>query len=146
MYDPIQDGIDKTVQSVCYNMVKPPASLSGLVHCFWQLKTQALLTDDFLLHAVPDACVNILFNQIDTNIAAVTSLQTQYEVLNLGKSFHYCGIQLLPGVWQGDPHDIAHQFVGTPYQGSLPLVPTCQEMVHHDFLGNRLSCLILCVI
>ncbi len=137
MYDPIRDGIDKAVQSVCYTVVKPPICLSGLVHGFWELKTQTLLTEDFLLHAVPDACVNILFNQIDTDIAAVTALRTRSEVLNLGKSFHFCGIQLLPGVWQGAPHDITYQLVETPYQGHLPLIATCRELARHDFLGKQ---------
>ncbi len=137
MYDPVRDGIDKAVQTVCYTVVKPPLHLAAWVHVYWELKTQAPLDEDFFLHAVPDACVNILFNQLDTDIAAVTALRTQYEVLNLGKKFHYCGIQLLPGVWQGDSHDIAYQFVDTPYQGNLPLVATCRELAQHDFLGKQ---------
>lgn len=114
MYDPIQDGIDKTALSVRYSVDKPPGHLSSVVHCYWELKTEATLSEDFCLHAVPDACVNILFNQADTEIAGVTALRTTYEVLNLGKSFHYVGIQLIPGVWQGNPQEIADQFEGVP--------------------------------
>ena len=76
MYDPIQDGIDKTALSVRYAVEKPPANLSNVVHCYWELKTEAILAEDFCLHAVPDACVNILFNQADTEIAGVTALRT----------------------------------------------------------------------
>jgi AraC-like DNA-binding protein len=137
MYDPIQDGIEKTVLSVRYSIVKPPAHLSSAVHCYWELKTEAILAEDFCLHAVPDACVNILFNQVDTEIAGVTALRTTYEVLNLGKSFHYVGIQLLPGVWQGNPQEIADQFVGTPYAGELPLVATSRQLALRDFLGKQ---------
>jgi hypothetical protein len=96
MYSPIRDGIEKIVQSVRYTEAKPPGNLSGLVHCFWELKTDRALSEDFCLHALPDACVNILFNQVDTDIAGVTALRTTYEVLNLGKSFHYVGIQFCP--------------------------------------------------
>jgi hypothetical protein len=64
MYNPIQDGIDKTVRSVRYSEAKPPGHLSGLVHCYWELKTESVLAEDFCLHAMPDACVNILFNQV----------------------------------------------------------------------------------
>lgn len=137
MYDPIQDGIDKTARSVRYAVVKSPAHLSGLVHCYWELKTESTLADDFCLHAMPDACVNILFNQADTAIAGVTALRTTYEVLNLGKSFHYVGIQLLPGVWQGNPQEIADQFVGTPYTGELPLVATSRELALRDFSAKQ---------
>lgn len=97
MYDPIKDGIEKTACWVRYTEDKPPASLSSWVHCYWELKTETALADDFCLHAIPDACVNILFNQADPDIAGITALRTTCEVLNLGKSFHYVGIQLLPG-------------------------------------------------
>jgi AraC-like DNA-binding protein len=137
MYDPIQDGIDKTARSVRYAIEKPPEHLSGLVHCYWELKTESTLADDFCLHAMPDACVNILFNQADIDIAGVTALRTTYEVLNLGKSFHYVGVQLLPGVWQGNPHEIADQFVGTPYSGELPLVAISRELSLRDFSAKQ---------
>ncbi len=133
MYSPIRDGIEKTVQSVQYVEAKPPSDLFGLVHCFWELKTDTVLPADFHLHALPDACVNILFNQADTQIAGITALRTTYEVLNLGKTFHYAGIQLLPGVWQGNRDEIADRFVGTPYRGDLPLLQTNHQLTHLDF-------------
>jgi hypothetical protein len=55
MYSPIQDGIEKKVQGVCYAQAKPPSNLLGLVNCFWALKTQSVLAEDFFLHAIPDA-------------------------------------------------------------------------------------------
>jgi AraC-like DNA-binding protein len=137
MYSPIQDGIEKSVQSVRYTEAKPPRHLSGWVHCFWELKTETALADNFCLHALPDACVNILFNQADTSIAGVTALRTTSEVLNLGKTFHYVGIQLFPGVWQGSPQEIAHSFVGTPYLGQLPLVKTSKNMAALDFAAKQ---------
>ncbi len=137
MYDPIRDGIEKTVRSVRYTEAKPPNNLSGLVHCFWELKTDRPLTEDFCLHAVPDACVNILFNQIDTKIAGVTKLRTTFEVLNLGKAFHYVGIQFFPGVWQGNQEEIVDRFIGTPYLGDLPLIETGKELAKLDFFAKQ---------
>lgn len=137
MYDPIQDGVEKTIRSVRYTIEKPPTHLSAYVHCYWELKTESKLEDDFCLHAMPDACVNILFNQVSTDIAGVTALRTKYEVLNLGKSFHYVGIQLLPSVWRGNPREIADQFVGTPYAGELPLIATSKELLLRDFSGKH---------
>lgn len=133
MYNPIQDGVEKTARFVRYALDQPPAHFSSLVHCYWELKTECALTEDFFLHAMPDACVNILFNLVNLDIAGVTALRIKYEVLNLGKSFHYVGIQLLPGVWQGDPHEIADRFVGTPYTGELPLVTTNSKLALCDF-------------
>jgi hypothetical protein len=66
MYDPVKDGVAKTVASVVYTEAPPPVSLRELVHCFWELRTVTDLVEDFTLHAMPDACVNLLFNQHDT--------------------------------------------------------------------------------
>lgn len=137
MYDPIKDGIKKTAQSVQYLEAKPPDDLSGLVHCFWELKTHALLPDDFCLHVLPDACVNILFNLADTSIAAITARQTTYVVLNLGKTFHYVGIQFLPGMWQGNRDEIVNGFVNTPYTGNLPLIETGSKLIKLDFSAKQ---------
>lgn len=137
VYTPIKDGVEKATHSVRYIVEYPPEHLSGLVHCYWELKTERVLSEDFCLHAVPDACVNILFNQLDTDIAGVTALRTKYEVLNLGRSFHYVGIELLPGVWQGNPNEIADKFVGTPYAGELPLIAASRKLAQHDFAGKR---------
>lgn len=133
MYNPIQDGIEKNVQSVRYTEGKPPSDLAEFIHCFWELKTVATLSDDFHLHAVPDACVNIMFNQVDVSIAGITALRTTHEVLNLGKSFHYVGVQLLPGVWQGNREEIADQYIGTSYTGDLPLLEVNGAMKSFDF-------------
>ena len=137
MYTPVKDGIEKTTQSIEYTEAEPPREVAGLVHCFWELKTTAPLASDFQLHAIPDACVDIMFNEIDTSIAGVTALRTTYEVLNLGRDFHYVGIQFLPGVWQGNRDEIADQYIGTSYTGSLPLIETNRKMAGLDFAGRQ---------
>jgi len=137
MYDPIQDGIVKNALSVSYNEAKPSYELSNLVHNFWELKTDTKLADDFCLHALPDACVNILFNQKDTSIAGVTALRTSYEVLNLGKEFHYVGIQFFPGVWQGNQNETSDTFVGSPYLGDLPLIDSSNQLSDSTFADKQ---------
>ncbi|NRA20880.1 MAG: helix-turn-helix transcriptional regulator [Oceanospirillaceae bacterium] len=137
MYDPIPDGIAKTVQAVSYVEAKPPSFLAEFVHNYWELKTDHKLADDFYLHAVPDACVNILFNQLQTDIAGVTALRTSYEKLNLGVQFHYVGIQFFPGVWQGDPTETTDSYVGTPYLGKLPLIDTSRQLTALDFAAKQ---------
>jgi AraC-like DNA-binding protein len=133
MYSPMHDGIDKSVRSVLYSQAPPPSSLAGLVHCFWELKTITDLSEDFHYHALPDACVNILLNQLETNIAGVTLLRTKAEVLNLGRSFYYVGIQFYPGVWQGKNEEIVDRYVGSPYLGNLPLVKASEKISKLDF-------------
>ncbi|MDO3382726.1 helix-turn-helix domain-containing protein [Gilvimarinus algae] len=136
MYEPVQDGRDKSLDSVRYSEAKPPEELSEVVHNYWELKTQAPLAEDFTLHALPDACVNLLFNLKDTAIAGVTALQTTYTTLNLGRDFHYAGVQFFPGVWCTSAHDTTDSFVGSPYQGSLPLVKTAEKLAALDFSAS----------
>lgn len=136
MYDPVKDGVSKSVESVVYTEVPPPESLGALVHCFWELRTLTDLDDDFTLHAVPDACVNLLFNQHDTRIAGVTQLHTSPTSLDLGRSFHYAGIQFFPGVWRGAPDATVDHYVGEPYDGDLPLVEVGEAAAAVDLDGK----------
>ncbi|MGL4759684.1 MAG: DUF6597 domain-containing transcriptional factor [Patescibacteria group bacterium] len=133
MYNPINDGIDKKTNHVIYNKSKPPKDLENFVDNFWELKTIQNLDGDFILHVIPDCCVNLLFNQKDTNIAAVTARQTTFIELNLGNCFHYIGVQLVPGVWNGNPQDLRNSLVNTKYTGELPLIDINKQMSVFDF-------------
>ncbi len=116
-----------------YTELRPADDLREVVHCFWELRTLATLPEDFQYHALPDACVNLLLNLVDTDIAGVTALHTEATTLNLGRSFHYVGVQLFPGAWQGDPTGISNRYVGTPYSGALPLAETGRRLVGMKF-------------
>lgn len=116
-----------------YTEFPPTDDLSDVVHCFWELRTLASLPEDFHYHALPDACVNLLFNLVDHEIAGITALHAEATTLNLGRSFHYVGVQLYPGVWQGDRSEILDRYVGTPYQGALPLVETSRRLAGREF-------------
>jgi AraC-like DNA-binding protein len=129
MYAPSSDGFSKRAPAIRYLEAPPPRELAQLVHCFWELRTLERLSEDFAYHALPDACVNLLLNQVDTRIAGITVLHTTSTVLNLGRSFHYIGVQLFPGVWRGSGEEVVDHYVGTPYRGSLPLVQTSERLV-----------------
>ena len=137
LYAPIVDGFSQRGVEVRYGERPPPQDLTEVVHVFWELRTLAPLPVDFLYHAVPDACVNLLFNQIDTEVAGVTALHTEATTLNLGRVFHYVGVQFYPGVWQGNRDEIQDRYVGTDYQGELPLVRFNRQMVGLDFDAMR---------
>jgi AraC-like DNA-binding protein len=133
MYAPVQDGFSQRGPAVRYTEIPPADDLSDVVHCFWELRTLATLPEDFHFHALPDACVNLLFDLVDPSIAGVTALHTEATTLNLGRTFHYVGVQLYPGVWQGDRNELLDRYVGTPYQGELPLTRTSRRLVGLEF-------------
>lgn len=132
-YRPVADGFSHRGPAVRYAELPPPQDLEPVVHVFWQLRTLAPLAGDFLYHAVPDACVNLLFNQIDCEVAGVTALQTQATTLNLGTVFHYVGVQFFPGAWQGDRDELQDRYVGTAYHGRLPLLRVNRQLAGLDF-------------
>lgn len=137
MYSPTQDGRSLHGSVVRYTELAPPADLTTVVHCFWELRTVGALPEDFQYHALPDACVNLLLNLLDPRIAGITALHTEATTLDLGRSFHYVGVQLYPGVWQGDRSEISNRYVGTPYHGSLPLANAARRLVGRDFLDMK---------
>jgi len=136
MYDPIKDGKEKNSGNVIYNEANPPEDLKTIVHSYWQLKTDTPLDSDFTLHAVPDACINILFNQKNTDISGITGLKITYVELNLGKDFDYAGIQFFPGVWQGNRDETKDSFVGSKYLGQLPLIDVNGKTASMNFLDK----------
>lgn len=129
MYSPARDGFSARGADVCYTEFAPADDLAEVVHCFWELRTVRRLPEDFHYHALPDACVNILLNLADPEIAGVTALRTEATQLNLGRTFHYAGVQFYPGVWQGDRSELLDGYVGRPYRGTLPLVEWSRRLV-----------------
>lgn len=136
MYEPVKDGMEKVSGNVIYTEAKPPQELNDIVHSYWQLKTETSLEHNFTLHAIPDACVNILFNQKNIDIAGITGLKTTYLELNLGKDFNYAGIQFFPGVWQGNRNETKDSFVGSRYLGQLPLIDVNSKTASMNFLDK----------
>jgi AraC-like DNA-binding protein len=132
-YAPVVDGFSQRGAAVHYGERSAPEDLADVVHVFWELRTLEPLPADFLYHAVPDACVNLLFNRLDTEVAGVTALHTAATTLNLGTAFHYVGVQFYPGVWQGDRDEIQDRYVGTAYRGALPLVRTNRQLTGLGF-------------
>ena len=132
-YRPVVDGFSQRGAAVRYAEQRPPHELADVVHVFWHLRTLAPLSEDFYYHAVPDACVNLLFNQIDTEVAGVTALHTEATTLNLGTVFDYVGVQFFPGAWQGDRGEIQDRYVGTAYRGTLPLVRINRQLAGLEF-------------
>ncbi|MCR9142708.1 MAG: AraC family transcriptional regulator [bacterium] len=132
MYNPVQKGIDRSARAVRYTETKPPEDLSEYVHRFWEIKTEAKLSDDFIFHILPDACIHIVFNLAAPGAAGITALRTSAEELNLGQSFHFVGIRLLPGVWQGHQEELVQGVIDAPYPGPLPLIEAGGELAAGD--------------
>lgn len=67
----------------------------------------------------------------------MTKLRASSEELNLGRTFHYINIRLLPGVWQGGREPVAYGMVDSPYSGDLPLIDINHALSKRDFTANQ---------
>jgi AraC-like DNA-binding protein len=132
-YSPAKDSMTNGDSAVTYFQSKPAIELIETVHVIWELKTHKPLSKNFTLHALPDACINILFNLLEPDIAGITAIETTSVELNLGTDFHYVGIQFFPGVWNGDISEIQRDFVSKKYQGTLPLLETNRILLDTPF-------------
>ncbi|WP_299024841.1 AraC family transcriptional regulator [uncultured Sulfitobacter sp.] len=137
MYDPKGNGKQKTVDSVAFTEVEPPAHLRGIVHRFLELNTNGPLDEDYRFHALPDACTYVVFDQLNPQVAGISKLRAESEEFNLGRSFHFINIRFLPGVWQADLDAIAHGQVDTPYSGDLPLITTNAQLIAKGFTDSQ---------
>jgi len=98
-YRPLQSGIGASLkETVYYHEQEAGNSLTGIVHCFWTLKTLKPLGEDFVYTVMPDACIDFVFDVTGMTRPIVMTPTVSIETLHLGKEFHYVGIRFKPGV------------------------------------------------
>lgn len=137
LYDPKGNARERSIEQVQFAEAEPPQHLRGIIHRFLDLRTKGTLAEDYRFHALPDACVYLVFDQTDPVITGVTKLRASSEEMNLGRAFHYVNIRFLPGVWQGAREDVAYAMVNAPYTGDLPLVATNRAMAGLEFAAKQ---------
>jgi AraC-like DNA-binding protein len=133
-YDPKGNGRTKSTELVQFVEAEPPQHLAGLVHRFLSLRTIEPLRSSYRFHALPDACVYLIFDQRDPAVTGVTRLASTSEVVDLGQEFHFTNVRLLPGVWRGE---VAYGEINRPYAGPLPLVATNKRLAGLPFEAQQ---------
>lgn len=97
LFKPLQPSIDNSGEpGVTYEEMKADLTLSPYVHCYWQLKTSSERSMPFMYRVVSDGCIDILFEQSQSQKPYVTGFSSKYIEYDLGQSFDYLGIRLLP--------------------------------------------------
>lgn len=97
LFKPLQPSIDySSISEVVYKEVPPTPALAPFVHCYWQLSTTTKLATPFMYRVVSDGCIDILFEQSQSERPFITGFSTKYLEYELGQSFDYLGIRFLP--------------------------------------------------
>jgi hypothetical protein len=61
-YKPIQPTVSVNDNEISYQEIQPKKEIEDFIYCFWQLKTQKSLKNDYNYRVVSDGCIDIFFD------------------------------------------------------------------------------------
>ncbi len=74
----------------------PCAGLEDFIYCYWELKTNEPLSEQFHYKVVADGCIDIFFELDNPAENYVMGFCKKYTEFALGNKFHYAGVRFLP--------------------------------------------------
>ncbi len=114
LYQPVQPTVKQAGKSVCYREISPNNTLSNIIYCYWELKTNERLQDPFTYRVVADGCIDIFFQLDDPSENFVMGFCKKYTEFPLDNSFHYFGIRFLPtmfpALFKVDAKELSNRF------------------------------------
>ncbi|MEZ4772573.1 MAG: helix-turn-helix domain-containing protein [Bacteroidia bacterium] len=114
LYRPAQPTVKKAGQSVSYREVSPNDSLSNIIYCYWELKTEEKLQEPFTYRVVADGCIDIFFQLDKPSENFVMGFCKKYTEFPLDNSFHYVGIRFppttFPSLFNVDAKELSNRF------------------------------------
>ncbi|WP_346770839.1 DUF6597 domain-containing transcriptional factor, partial [Flavobacterium filum] len=96
LYRPVQPTVKQAGQNVSYREVSPDDTISNIIYCYWELKTNERLNDPFTYRVVADGCIDIFFQLDNPSENFVMGFCKKYTEFPLDNYFHYIGIRFLP--------------------------------------------------
>lgn len=132
MYTPRQlTASSATIRQMAYREFKPAPLVQDLVHCFWTLRSLKACQQPVTYTALPDACVDIIFDvspNPEFTGALITTPSTSASMFTLKPPFLYVGIRCQPGAWQDAPDAIVGQSLFAQTLGSCDLEEVQQQL------------------
>jgi hypothetical protein len=96
LYNPIQPTVKQSAENVTYFEFLPDLKLQLYIYCYWELKTNQILTEPFNYKVVADGCIDIFFELNNPQENFVMGFCKKYTEFPLNNSFHYIGVRFLP--------------------------------------------------
>jgi AraC-like DNA-binding protein len=123
LYHPVQPTVKQSDQKVQYFEFLPAMALQGFIYCYWQLKTNSMLTENFKYNVVADGCIDIYFNLKQPSESYVMGFCKKYTEFELENCFNYVGVRFLPSMFPQlfkiDAKDLSNKYESlnliTPY-------------------------------
>ncbi|MNJ84658.1 Helix-turn-helix domain protein [compost metagenome] len=95
-YTPIQPTVRRSSEHVVYTEFLPHLQLQDSIYCYWELKTNRTLSEQFNYRVVADGCIDIFFELNNPEESYVMGFCKKFTEFPLENSFHYIGIRFLP--------------------------------------------------
>ena len=99
LFKPVQPTVKQAGQYVCYREVSPADTISNIIYCYWELKTNERLNDPFTYRVIADGCIDIFFQLDKPSENFVMGFCKKYTEFPLDNSFHYIGIRFFPTIF-----------------------------------------------
>ncbi|REA63775.1 AraC family transcriptional regulator [Dyadobacter luteus] len=113
LYRPLQPLLLPASQ-VAYQEVCPCEPVSRYIYCYWRLRTQSPLTENFQYRIVADGCIDIFFELNNPSENFVMGLCNKYTEFSIGHTFDYVGIRFFPSafpvLFRTDASDLTDRF------------------------------------
>lgn len=98
-FAPIQPTVGLEECSVLYKESLPAIPLQNLIYCYWQLKSNTILTTPFTYKVIADGCIDVFFNLANPTESFVMGFCKEYTAFSLNCHFNYIGIRFFPSVF-----------------------------------------------
>ena len=98
-YKPIQPTVSTTDKEISYQEIRPSKEIEDFIYCFWQLRTQNTLTQDYNYRVVSDGCIDIFYNHKQQAESFIMGFCRKFVQFPIGKDFEYIGIRFLPSAF-----------------------------------------------
>jgi len=114
LYRPLQPTVKQTEQTVSYREILPDGRIENFIYCYWELKTNKILENEFVYRVVADGCIDIFFRLDDPGENFVMGFCRKYTEFLLSDYFHYIGIRFFPGIFPAifkiDAKELSNRF------------------------------------
>lgn len=134
-YKPVQPTVGRSSANVSYTEFLPDACLQEMIYCYWQLKTDQPLTEQFNYRVVADGCIDIFFELNRPEDSYVMGFCKKFTEFPLENGFHYIGIRffptMFPQLFKINARELSNRF--EHLENVIPLVSNfIKNNLHHS--------------
>jgi AraC-like DNA-binding protein len=132
LYKPVQPTVKQSADHVTYTEILPDTRLQNIIYCYWQLKTNDTLAEQFNYRVVADGCIDIFFELHSPKDNFVMGFCKKFTEFPLGNSFHYIGVRFLPTMFP-QLFKVNASEISNRFEQLINVVPAISSFITDNF-------------